>query len=107
MLIADTVLVVNYLIQDGKSNYLEGAMLLGMYVLSRRLVVISDLIGVLGISSLRSPSTSTRTMSKVTSFMLYQACSALGEVKSEPHQVDSASCFLQERYRREEGADGQ
>lgn len=27
-----SVLVVNYLIQDGKSNYLEGAMLLGTYV---------------------------------------------------------------------------
>jgi len=28
-----SVLVTNYLIQDGKSNYLEGAMLLGTYVL--------------------------------------------------------------------------
>ncbi|KAF1992041.1 Calcium/proton exchanger [Aulographum hederae CBS 113979] len=28
-----TVLVVNYLIQDGKSNYLEGAMCLGMYII--------------------------------------------------------------------------
>ena len=28
-----SVLVVNYLIQDGKSNYLEGAMLIGTYVL--------------------------------------------------------------------------
>ncbi|KAI9741158.1 MAG: hypothetical protein M1834_002871 [Cirrosporium novae-zelandiae] len=28
-----SVLVVNYLIQDGKSNYLEGAMLLGMYLI--------------------------------------------------------------------------
>jgi len=28
-----SVLVVNYLIQDGKSNYLEGSMLLGLYVI--------------------------------------------------------------------------
>ncbi|KAI9811229.1 MAG: hypothetical protein M1827_005561 [Pycnora praestabilis] len=28
-----SVLVVNYLIQDGKSNYLEGAMLLGTYII--------------------------------------------------------------------------
>lgn len=28
-----SILVVNYLIQDGKSNYLEGAMLMGMYVI--------------------------------------------------------------------------
>ncbi|KAI9789448.1 MAG: hypothetical protein M1835_001655 [Candelina submexicana] len=28
-----SVLVMNYLIQDGKSNYLEGAMLLGMYII--------------------------------------------------------------------------
>lgn len=27
------VLVTNYLISDGKSNYLEGAMLLGMYII--------------------------------------------------------------------------
>lgn len=27
-----SVLITNYLIQDGKSNYLEGAMLLGLYV---------------------------------------------------------------------------
>ncbi|KAI9716673.1 MAG: hypothetical protein M1812_005211 [Candelaria pacifica] len=28
-----SVLVMNYLLQDGKSNYLEGAMLLGMYII--------------------------------------------------------------------------
>lgn len=28
-----SVLVVTYVIQDGKSNYLEGAMLLGMYII--------------------------------------------------------------------------
>ncbi|MCJ1246361.1 hypothetical protein MMC30_003568 [Trapelia coarctata] len=28
-----SVLVVNYLIQDGKSNYLEGAMLIGVYII--------------------------------------------------------------------------
>ena len=28
-----SVLVANYLIQDGKSNYLEGAMLMGIYVI--------------------------------------------------------------------------
>ncbi|MCJ1313097.1 hypothetical protein MMC25_006774 [Agyrium rufum] len=28
-----SVLIVNYLIQDGKSNYLEGAMLIGIYVI--------------------------------------------------------------------------
>ncbi len=35
-----SVLVTNYLIQDGKSNYLEGAMLLGMYV-SQRIRIVS------------------------------------------------------------------
>jgi len=28
-----SVLVVTYVIQDGKSNYLEGAMLLGLYII--------------------------------------------------------------------------
>jgi Ca2+:H+ antiporter len=28
-----SVLIVNYLIQDGKSNYLEGAMCLGIYAI--------------------------------------------------------------------------
>lgn len=30
---AVSVLVVTYTVQDGKSNYLEGAMLLGLYVI--------------------------------------------------------------------------
>lgn len=28
-----SVLVVTYTVQDGKSNYLEGAMLLGLYII--------------------------------------------------------------------------
>lgn len=30
---AVSVLVVTYTVQDGKSNYLEGAMLLGLYII--------------------------------------------------------------------------
>jgi Ca2+:H+ antiporter len=45
-----SVLVVNYLIQDGKSNYLEGAMCLGTYVL------FPSLSG-LQCSKMRSPGT--------------------------------------------------
>jgi Ca2+:H+ antiporter len=30
---AVSVLVVTYTIQDGKSNYLEGAMLMGLYII--------------------------------------------------------------------------
>lgn len=30
---AISVLVVTYTVQDGKSNYLEGAMLLGLYII--------------------------------------------------------------------------
>ncbi|RBQ81358.1 hypothetical protein FVER14953_20278 [Fusarium verticillioides] len=28
-----SVLVVSYIVQDGKSNYLEGAMLMGLYII--------------------------------------------------------------------------
>jgi Ca2+:H+ antiporter len=59
-----SVLVVNYLIQDGKSNYLEGAMCIGTYVYSG-----ASLQGLRGTkltletdtSSSHSPSTSTPT----------------------------------------------
>lgn len=33
MAFAVSVLVVTYTVQDGKSNYLEGAMLLGLYII--------------------------------------------------------------------------
>lgn len=33
MSFAVSVLVVTYTVQDGKSNYLEGAMLLGLYII--------------------------------------------------------------------------
>lgn len=34
------VLVTNYLISDGKSNYLEGAMLIGMYIIIGKLIML-------------------------------------------------------------------
>jgi Ca2+:H+ antiporter len=42
------VLVVTYVIQDGKSNYLEGTMLLGLYIIIALafLVYLDDAVGV-------------------------------------------------------------
>jgi len=44
-----SVLITNYLIQDGKSNYLEGAMLLGIYtIIAISFFVYPDSAGSLG-----------------------------------------------------------
>ncbi|RPB03949.1 Calcium/proton exchanger [Choiromyces venosus 120613-1] len=44
-----SVLITNYLIQDGKSNYLEGAMLLGIYtIIAISFFVYPDPVGPLG-----------------------------------------------------------
>ena len=59
-----SVLVTNYLIQDGKSNYLEGAMLLGTYVSQSHQIFLQGRRAKfrLGTSSLLSHSTYIRTM---------------------------------------------
>lgn len=61
-----SVLVVNYLISDGRSNYLEGTMCLGLYVGPIPIEIshpsISRLTSDTDTSSWPSPSTSTPTM---------------------------------------------
>lgn len=54
-------LVVTFLIQDGKSNYLEGGLCLGMCVPFFYLFLNSSMLTLLGTSFLRSLSTSTPT----------------------------------------------
>lgn len=54
-------LVVTFLIQDGKSNYLEGGLCLGMYVLFLYLFLNFSMLTLLGISFLPSHSMSTPT----------------------------------------------
>lgn len=62
-------LVVTFLIQDGKSNYLEGGLCLGMYVLSSSTscLFLTRLLTRLGISSWLWRSTSTLTTSMMVS----------------------------------------
>lgn len=68
------VLVTNYLISDGKSNYLEGAMLLGMYIIigmrspiTRRLIKSTDTLQ-------RSHSTSIPTTLGILSALCFLWC---------------------------------
>lgn len=57
------VLVTNYLISDGKSNYLEGAMLLGMYIIIGTLSSLQTTKSIESTDTLqRSHSTSIQTI---------------------------------------------